>query len=116
LLNGKFVDGIIQCDNGFQELRADRSSPAFWEVKKKEVFAVIHQLGCPTFFFSCLAAETKWTELTVILYQLLNKTYNNGGGRKPNLQLKEGSNKNGCSNNCKIFCEISGSHGGEYEV
>jgi hypothetical protein len=34
---------------------------------------MIRQLGCPTFFFSCSAADTTWTELIVILYQLMNK-------------------------------------------
>jgi hypothetical protein len=66
LLNGQFVDGIIQRDDKFHILRADQSSPAFWEVKKKVLFAMIRQLGCPIFFFSCSAADTKWTELIVI--------------------------------------------------
>jgi hypothetical protein len=68
LLNGQFVNGLIHRDDGFLVLRGERSSPAFWEAKKKELFATIRQLGCTT----CSAAETKWTELIVILYQLLN--------------------------------------------
>ena len=32
---------------------------------------MIRQLGCPTLFLTLSAAETKWSELIVILTQLL---------------------------------------------
>ncbi|RWS10742.1 uncharacterized protein B4U79_00026 [Dinothrombium tinctorium] len=50
-----------------------RSSPSFWERKKKEVFAMIRQLGHPTLFMTFSAAETKWPELIIILSKILDE-------------------------------------------
>ncbi|CAF3962918.1 unnamed protein product, partial [Rotaria sordida] len=71
MLNRDYVNGLIHNDDAFTFLRCDRSSPAFWELKKKEVMAMIRQLGCPTLFLTLSAAETKWSELIVILTQVL---------------------------------------------
>ena len=49
-----------------------RSSPAFWQQKQRELMSMIRQLGCPTFFLTLSAAETKWTELLRILKQILD--------------------------------------------
>ncbi|CAF4631979.1 unnamed protein product [Rotaria magnacalcarata] len=40
-------------------------------MKKKELLAMFRQLGCPTIFLTLSAAETKWSELIVILTQVL---------------------------------------------
>ena len=69
--NRDYVNGLIHNDDAFTFLRCDRSSPAFWELKKKEVMTMIRQLGCPTLFLTLSAAETKWSELIVILTQVL---------------------------------------------
>ena len=71
MLNRDYVNGLIHGDDAFTFLRCDRFSPAFWELKKKEVMAMIRQLGCPTIFLTLSAAETKWSELIVILAQVL---------------------------------------------
>ena len=71
MLNRDYVNGLIHSDDAFTFLRCDRSSPAFWELKKKEVMAMIRQLGCATIFLTLSAAETKWSELLVILTQVL---------------------------------------------
>ena len=71
MLNRDYVNGLIHNDDAFTFLRCDRSSPAFWELKKKEVMAMIRQLGCATIFLTLSAAETKWPELIVILTQVL---------------------------------------------
>ncbi|CAF1444646.1 unnamed protein product, partial [Rotaria sordida] len=71
MLNRDYVNGSIHNDDGFTFLRCDRSSPAFWELKKKEVMAMIRQLGCPTLFLTLSAAETQWSELIIILTQVL---------------------------------------------
>ena len=71
MLNRDYVNGLIHNDDAFTFLRCDRSSPAFWELKKKEVMAMIRQLGCATIFLTLSAAETKWSELIVILTQVL---------------------------------------------
>jgi hypothetical protein len=71
MLNRDYVNGLIHNDDAFTFLRFDRSSPAFWELKKKEVMAMNRQLGCATLFLTLSAAETQWSELIVILTQVL---------------------------------------------
>jgi hypothetical protein len=71
MLNRDYVNRLIHSDDAFTFLRCDRSSPAFWELKKKELMAMIRQLGCSTLFLTLSAAETKWAELIVILTHVL---------------------------------------------
>ncbi|CAF1656335.1 unnamed protein product [Rotaria magnacalcarata] len=71
MFNRDYVNGLIHTDDAFTFLRCDRSSPAFWEMKKKEFLAMFRQLGCPTIFPTLSAAETKWSEFIVILTQVL---------------------------------------------
>ena len=56
-----------------------RSSPPYFESKKKELMAMIRQLGIPTLFISLSAAHTKWTELLqaiyIYIYQLGKQIY-----------------------------------------
>ena len=39
------------------------SSPPYVEHKRKDLMAMISQLGIPTLFISLSAADTKWLEL-----------------------------------------------------
>ncbi|PIK54244.1 hypothetical protein BSL78_08871 [Apostichopus japonicus] len=52
---------------GFRVFRTSRGSPPYWERSKKELFAMIPQLGIPTWFLSFSAAETRWLHLLKIL-------------------------------------------------
>jgi hypothetical protein len=71
--NKEVLSQLIQHDDGYNILGHIRCSPAYWENKKKEVLAMIRQLGCPTFFITLSAAEANWPELLVILYQNVHK-------------------------------------------
>ncbi len=63
-------------DEGFRVLRNLRGSPPYFERCKKDLFAMIRQLGTPTWFCSFSAAETRWIHLIKILGRLLdNKDY-----------------------------------------
>ena len=73
LLEPGALESIISKDNGYGIFKQIRGAPAYWETKKKEVKAMIRQLGCPTFFMTLSAAETKWNELIVILMKTLKK-------------------------------------------
>jgi hypothetical protein len=53
------VKNIISSNEGYKILRSLRSSPAFFQQKQKELFAMIRTLGIPTFFATFSAAETK---------------------------------------------------------
>ena len=70
------VNNLINVDEGFRVLRNLRGSPPYFERCKKDLFAMIRQLGKPTWFCSFSAAETKWNHLIKILGRLIdNKEY-----------------------------------------
>jgi hypothetical protein len=70
------VNKLINLDEGFRVLRNLRSSPPYFERCKKDLFAMIRQLGKPTWFCSFSAAETRWIHLITILGRLIdNKHY-----------------------------------------
>ena len=52
---------------GFQFLRALRGSPPYFEKAKKDLFAMIRQLGPASLFCSFSSAETQWIHLLRIL-------------------------------------------------
>lgn len=66
-LSGDYINGIIEKDNAFHILRNITGSPAYWEQQKKNVMAMVRQLGICTFFVTMSAAETQWKELHKIL-------------------------------------------------
>ena len=71
VLSPGFVDNLVKQDDGFRVLRSLRGSPPYWESAKNDVFAMIRQLGMPTWFCSFSAAETKWTPLLRCLSKLV---------------------------------------------
>ena len=60
ILTPGFVDKLIMQNDGYWVIRTLRGSPPYWEASKRDVFAMIRQLGIPTWFCSFSAAETKW--------------------------------------------------------
>jgi hypothetical protein len=70
VLNPSTVDEIVKQDEGYFILRTLRNSPAYLEKRKKDVFAMIRQLGLPTWFGSFSSANTKWIYLLRILGKL----------------------------------------------
>jgi hypothetical protein len=72
LLNPTGIEKLICHDHGFRLLKEIRTSPAYWEGKTKHTFAMIRQLGVPTLFLTLSAAESRWSELLVILKQVLD--------------------------------------------
>ncbi|XP_070538389.1 uncharacterized protein [Ptychodera flava] len=70
------VDKIVRLDEGFRVLKTLRGSPPYWDSAKKDIFAMIRQLGIPTFFMSFSSAESKWIHLLKILGRTVhNKEY-----------------------------------------
>ena len=57
------VNKLINLDEGFWVLRNLRGSPPYFERCKKDVFAMIRQLGNPTWFCSFSAAALSETDL-----------------------------------------------------
>ncbi|XP_026470005.1 uncharacterized protein LOC113373956 [Ctenocephalides felis] len=74
-IDSNFINDLVKFDDGYRFLKNIRSSPAFWEDKKKKLLAMIRQLGRPTFFLTLSAAESQWPELlkTLMKYSEYNK-------------------------------------------
>jgi PIF1-like helicase/Helitron helicase-like domain at N-terminus/Herpesvirus tegument protein, N-terminal conserved region len=72
LLSNNMISSLIQHDDGFKILNTIRSSPAYWQKEKKKVMGMIRQFGVPTLFFTLSAAETRWPELLVLLYKVVD--------------------------------------------
>ena len=66
------VDSMLKVDDGYKIFRTLRGSPPYWEVTKKDLFAMIRQLGLPTWFISLSAAETHWADLLISLGKLVD--------------------------------------------
>ena len=76
LLDADTRDNIRRLDEGYRIFRTLRNSPPYFEAKKRELNAMVRQLGYPTMFFSLSSADTKWSELIQCLGKLVdNKDY-----------------------------------------
>ena len=73
LLDPGYVNNLQLSDYAYRVFEHDRGSPAFFEKKKKELFAMIRQLGPPSIFLTLSSAETKWPELLVNLKVTVDK-------------------------------------------
>ena len=67
------LERLIHHDEGYKFLRALRGSPPYFEKAKKDLFAMIRQLGPATLFCSFSSAETKWMHLLKILGRLVDQ-------------------------------------------
>ena len=64
---------IVKLNEGYYIFRTLRNSPAYLSSKKKDAFAMIRQLGLPTWFMSLSSADTRWPDLLKTLAQLDGK-------------------------------------------
>ena len=61
---------LIQKDDALRFLQPIRGTPSFWQGAQKDLFAMLRQLGIPTWFCSFSAAEFRWNDIiNVILKQ-----------------------------------------------
>ena len=58
LLDKSLRQNVINLDEGYLIFRTIRNSPAYFENKRKEIMAMVRQLGLPSLFFSLSAADT----------------------------------------------------------
>lgn len=66
-INDGFINNLTLKDYAYKVFQHDRGSPAFFEQKKKEVFAMIRQIGPPNVFLTLPSAETRWPDLLALL-------------------------------------------------
>ncbi|CAB3983616.1 ATP-dependent DNA helicase PIF1 [Paramuricea clavata] len=67
------LQSLINHDDGFRFLKTLRGSPPYFEKAKKDLFAMIRQLGPASLFCSFSSAETKWNHLLRILGKLIDQ-------------------------------------------
>ena len=65
------LEKLCHANDRYRFLKALRGSPPYFEKAKKDLFAMIRQLGVATLFCSFSAAETKWNHLLRILGKLM---------------------------------------------
>ena len=68
-----YLNKLVHLDEGFRVLKSVRGSPPYFEKCKKDLFAMIRQLGNQTWFCSFPAAETRWTHLLQTLGRIVEK-------------------------------------------
>ncbi|XP_052565864.1 uncharacterized protein LOC120424652 [Culex pipiens pallens] len=68
LSDPQFMQSLIE--RNFAWLKSIPNSALYWQIREKDLFAMIRQLGKPTVFLTMSANETHWPELLKILYKL----------------------------------------------
>ncbi|XP_073714001.1 uncharacterized protein [Misgurnus anguillicaudatus] len=63
LTNPDSLQKILKFDEGYKFLRPVRGTPPYWMSTQKDLFALIRQLGIPTFFASFSSADLRWPEM-----------------------------------------------------
>ena len=61
------IDELIKFDDGYRILKEIRGSPPYWEKARKDLYAMIRQLGPAHLFLTLSAAETRWVHLLKML-------------------------------------------------
>ncbi|KAM9770972.1 uncharacterized protein ACBT44_004651 isoform 1-T2 [Syngnathus typhle] len=57
------VEKLVHSKDAVRFMTPLRGTPAYWERTTKDLFAMIRQLGTPTFFCTFSAAEMRWEEV-----------------------------------------------------
>ncbi|CAC5394741.1 unnamed protein product [Mytilus coruscus] len=70
VLNPNTLNDLVRLDEGYYIFRSLRNSQVYLEKRKKKLFAMIRQLGLPTWFGSLSSADTNWKDLLRILGKL----------------------------------------------
>jgi hypothetical protein len=73
LLNSTKREQIMQTNIGWTDLKQLRGSPQYHEQGKRDLFAMLRQLGVPTFFLTNSMADTRWVEFLQALSWAVDK-------------------------------------------
>ncbi|XP_078579125.1 uncharacterized protein LOC144863641 isoform X1 [Branchiostoma floridae x Branchiostoma japonicum] len=69
LSNKEDLQSILKSDQGYRFLQPVRGTPQFWDKTLNELFAMIRQLGIPTWFATFSAADLRWPEVLEAIRQ-----------------------------------------------
>ena len=70
LKSGDYLNKLMYLNEGFRVLKNLKGSPPYFEKCKKDLFAMIRQLGTLTWLCSFSTAETRWTHLLKLKVKL----------------------------------------------
>ncbi|XP_062327719.1 uncharacterized protein LOC134028267 [Osmerus eperlanus] len=73
LTDAESLKRVLKNDEGYKFLRPIRGTPPFWQSAQKDLFAMIRQLGIPTWFCSFSSADMRWPEMITTLSHEQNK-------------------------------------------
>ena len=71
ILNATY-ENLSRANRTFEVFKTMRGTSMYYEESKKNLFAMLRQLGCPNLFFTMSMAEFKWDEL---LKEILETVY-----------------------------------------
>ena len=66
------LSNILKSDIGYRFLQPVRGTPPYWQRTLKDLYAMIRQLGIPTWFVTFSAAEMRWEEVISTLLAFTN--------------------------------------------
>ncbi|XP_072565389.1 uncharacterized protein [Paramormyrops kingsleyae] len=69
LTNKESLQKMFNFDEGYKFLRPIRGTPVFWQSVQKDLFAMVRQLGIPTWFCSFSSADLRWRELMTAIFK-----------------------------------------------
>lgn len=67
---------ILKSDIGYRFLQPVRGTPPYWERTMKDLYAMIRQIGIPTFFLTFSAGETRWDDVITTLLTISQDSRN----------------------------------------
>ena len=69
---------LLHLDEGYRIFKTLKTSPSYWHNVKNDMFAMILQIGYPTFFLTFSSADTHWPDLQKTLARMhLNESWTN---------------------------------------
>ncbi|XP_006820870.1 uncharacterized protein LOC100373785 [Saccoglossus kowalevskii] len=63
LIDTQSLKKLLEYDEGYKFMKPIRGTPPFWQSAQKDLFAMIRQLGIPTWFCSFSSADMRWPEM-----------------------------------------------------
>ncbi|XP_061177698.1 uncharacterized protein LOC133186474 [Saccostrea echinata] len=63
LQNPDVLSKLLKNDEALRFMQPIRGTPAYWSAAQKDLFAMLRQLGIPTWFCSFSVAEFRWNEI-----------------------------------------------------
>ncbi|XP_062596168.1 uncharacterized protein LOC134257593 [Saccostrea cucullata] len=70
------LSGLLRNDDAIRFMQPIRGTPAYWATAQKDLFAMLRQLGIPTWFCSFSAAEYRWNDAVTAILQQQNDNRN----------------------------------------